>query len=1059
MAASVGQLMIGIGLDFSALDAGMVAADQTVKNAVSQISKDGVITLSTDFDARKLDAAGATLDQIKTKEAALTDELKKQEDVLKAWGNATNGQKIGVGVDAANVSETLNKAVSDINEQGKSVGIKVSIDLSPLEGAKKKVKDLGVTAKTAKETLATLGKDGKTAGDDMAAGAEKSERSFAALALKITAAGAALATLALAVKRLKENDWNFEKAFDVNAGLDKAKAAFESFKTSAKSGTDKAVVSLKSFFETLRGEGGVLDKTASKTEILKRALAGLAKANAAAGVVSSLLGVIKTGNPTIDGATAKLKKYIDTVRSLPFVSGKKDAMSRLGEAAKQSAAAFNSAAATMKGFQGKISAVGSGVSVLNAKILAVIAAVAALRRAMNFIGQGISDAAKIYDMAEQFNVAEKDMGEMLRTFQMAGVEAEAATKYMTRLFGQVIKGSGESLETLEKFGVALKDDKGNLVSYGEGLKRLAEGYKRAQKAGQIEEFMAGLGPRAAGLSDFFNKYAIYYENAVNRINRADIDPKRAADLDDEIKVLDSQIREVGLQFVSAFMPAAEESIPKLTDAFSELVEVIKENKEPLTDIARIIAAFAETAVETLGKAINLAGQLTNSDIAKAFRLDLGTIRKDVEGAAYFANKSMLGIFDPRAIIESGVLGIAALPGKFVIDKIYGDELAANRENLDKIAAAREDARNKEGTAEDRALERSERRMMAAIENVSRAREKAVKEYEKQLETLREPLETSIFKATHTDIENSLFDIESQAKKTRDKLEAAAKAAGKPIDEATLDLIDENAEKQKAKAIEDFTRGTVDVIDAIFQTGLQKRLADIEKEKRAWIQKGVDEVRATQAAERQKQQAVQDAAQSMFTSQRKYLEAFRAARQQEETGIEVFRGVKSSGGGGVVGALQEILRQDMGIKPGDRTSVEEINEFTAALEQAKRTLIPIGNAPQGPEIMRGLESAPAWAGHFESAINNAFAPLANGEIRLGADGIESRLDRTNEELRAIRESQTGPQDAPPPITITVQIDTAVTQDSAAMRQLADTVADQITPAVEAAIGQSWNSYAR
>ena len=63
-------------------------------------------------------------------------------------------------------------------------------------------------------------------------------------------------------------------------------------------------------------------------------------------------------------------------------------------------------------------------------------------------------------------------------------------------------------------------------------------------------------------------------------------------------------------------------------------------------------------------------------------------------------------------------------------------------------------------------------------------------------------------------------------------------------------------------------------DALYQTELEKRLAQIEQEKEAWIQKGIDEVKATELAEQQKVEAARNAAMNVLKSQLADYRAFR-----------------------------------------------------------------------------------------------------------------------------------------------------------------------------------------
>lgn len=104
---------------------------------------------------------------------------------------------------------------------------------------------------------------------------------------------------------------------------------------------------------------------------------------------------------------------------------------------------------------------------------------------------------------------------------------------------------------------------------------------------------------------------------------------------------------------------------------------------------------------------------------------------------------------------------------------------------------------------------------------------------------------SLFKATHSDLENSLREIDQRAEKL--------KAAG-----ASEKEIVRLAEAEKAKIYRDFNDNTLSQVQKSWKSALQNRLDDIEREKRAWIQKGVSEVTATKWAEHEKGKVRQQA---------------------------------------------------------------------------------------------------------------------------------------------------------------------------------------------------------
>ena len=130
-----------------------------------------------------------------------------------------------------------------------------------------------------------------------------------------------------------------------------------------------------------------------------------------------------------------------------------------------------------------------------------------------------------------------------------------------------------------------------------------------------------------------------------------------------------------------------------------------------------------------------------------------------------------------------------------------------------------------------------------------------------------------------------------------------------------------------------------------------------------------------------------------------------------------------------------------------------NDISSSLaESLPRITDSIGQA------MEGL--APSLAQPMADAMNQAFAPLANGEISLGTPDLTEKLATLQSAVENLTEAiQNMPDHKTTPIesNITVDIGTAVTPDSEAMTWLADTVADRITPVVEQAIGSDANGY--
>lgn len=188
---------------------------------------------------------------------------------------------------------------------------------------------------------------------------------------------------------------------------------------------------------------------------------------------------------------------------------------------------------------------------------------------------------------------------------------------------------------------------------------------------------------------------------------------------------------------------------------------------------------------------------------------------------------------------------------------------------------------------------------------------------------------------------------------------------------------------------DFNEGTLSQINKSWKSELQNRLDDIDREKKAWIQKGVDEVTATRWAEREKTKARQQEALSMLKENRQYLEIMRQAMAGEGSVEKRMNNAKM--------AVLMAMRKKYGIQ-NDMTSPEEVSRFAELMNSVKNNLVP------------GLETD-LWA------------------KRLGENTIP--VYRGSELNRDI-----------PGFTANVTIQGGTYMDESGMKKMADNVADRI-----------------
>ena len=320
------------------------------------------------------------------------------------------------------------------------------------------------------------------------------------------------------------------------------------------------------------------------------------------------------------------------------------------------------------------------------------------------------------------------------------------------------------------------------------------------------------------------------------------------------------------------------------------------------------------------------------------------------------------------------------------------------------------------------------------------------------ETLQTTLDSmnSIYK---TSFENRIDQIDKQKKAWID--------AGASEVDAT-----KAAEYAKYKAAADVQQEFTEKLKSYTQSELQNRLDAIEKEKKAWIDKGISEVNATKLAEQEKADAIANTNRSVMTSQRDELNAYRF--------------------GGEEGLRNYIKRKD---KYDPSITADDVSNFQAAQKSVIRDLYGGDSMPkiyeptkQTADNTRGIlefltgksvetKTGPGNGGN--EYIGGAHVYVAPGGSRDdGLAALRTALLWGNKQNDERIEQYTKLRNQPNTmsgyrggvgasergsVNVSVYIDNAVTEDSASMRALANHVARKIIPAVEDQIGGNRYGY--
>lgn len=691
----------------------------------------------------------------------------------------------------------------------------------------------------------------------------------------------------------------------------------------------------------------------------------------------------------------------------------------------------------------------NGFSLLNAKTAAVMAAVSTGAGLFTLTKGAMEAGENVYRLSKRLHTSAGEAAQLNRTFQLAGMDVMTVIPLIAKLDKQIESAGtsgNETTEALARFGVTIQDQQGNLLPLNDQLAQLAKGYQYAVDMGQEEAYTAEvLGARGAALVPLLEQYQDLMQISANVQTTGLLNPEESHKTWLEWKQMEMELGQLKGAIGAALLPVSKELMPEVTEAFRLLVQEISEHKD---DIKEAILGWG-TALKGVAELATFVGEQIKkvSDHAKA-------------NEWLVKNHPMAG----------PLIGIPFVGGA-ILDRMYGDEYQA-------YLKEQETLKEKE-KAEKKAAEAAKENKNAAFENATAAKKRA--EAEKQAAKATEEaakanaeLTESLFTLTHNELESSLHAVDKEIEQFRakgadvnllDEYKIAKQAkiyedfqrnvvdATQAIDRTDLENklanIDreaaayrqkgldevsatEWAEASKAQVMASFENDVASKVDAVWKTELQNRLDDIEREKQAWIQKGLDEVKATQWAEKEKLDAKRNAALQVLQSQKEEFQAYLEGGQR---------------------GLAEYYKQAHGFTMDDlQMTPEQLAGFQKARQDMLENLLPNFRDPSVIQQEQEERNRQYWEnleanGYGElmsdklQPLTQAMERLADAPIAQGDDGAQTQPSVTDNRQ----------------VTVQVSIENAVTADSEGMRYLADQVADRIEPAVKQALGDDGNTY--
>lgn len=573
---------------------------------------------------------------------------------------------------------------------------------------------------------------------------------------------------------------------------------------------------------------------------------------------------------------------------------------------------------------------------------------------------------------------------------------------------------------LMEFGVSLKDSSGHLLPLNQQLAQLAKGYENAAQAGKLEEFQAQvLGRRGAELIPLLEDYNTNMRIASSIKTTGLLDPKQAHELSIEWRAMKAEAGQLENAFGAALMPIAKEVMPEVTEAMKELIGEISSNKgevkETIENWGKALKTFGELAAGAADKLGWLFGKVSegsdkfkwmkeNHPYVTAGSYALGGPLLGLSGAGLLYTKEYGAYLQQQKTYKDIMNGTDnSSLGKVFNNALNKGSEPFNINDVNRWGHLFGQTTNFVQQACDRVMPSLKNIGKAEKENTQAAKENATAQSEaakamKWRASAAGQLSEAIYSLTHNDVDNAIHAMYVKAEQARANgvsedliLKFVNAQSGKiaqdkfrnvtapmaeafrndlqnqlaAIDLQAMDFVQKGASRSQANAWanarksqirSDWDRQVADQIDSIWKTQYQNQLERIDRERQAWIRKGLDEVKAAQWAEEKKREIQQNAAKEMFTQQKEYLKLYRDA---------------IASGRGQAGAVEDIkaaMRKKAGISDTDFTSPSEIAGFSRAMKEAQDNLVPIlsdatyrGVKAAMVEVIRGEKSGYEFAG--------------------------------------------------------------------------------------------------
>lgn len=531
------------------------------------------------------------------------------------------------------------------------------------------------------------------------------------------------------------------------------------------------------------------------------------------GVTRSSLTSMLSQERQVASLNAELRNLRETLKQPVPQSGVVSGLNRLGDAIRNTQgglAGFNARLTNaLSGSTGMAQEIGGVLTSLPGKAGLAGAAIAAVGAAtvgavhglVEFARSATASGDELYKASIKFGMSTKELKE-LRNFSKfgSGTEIETVIQSLSRLDKSLLsagKNGNAATRMLDSFGVSLRNGSGNLLTYNEQVKRIAEGYEKAKEAGQGAEYLLSVfGTRGA---NDMRAYLDMIKEAREDMAQVDtfikpIDPKEAHEVQRQIRVMDEEWNRLKASAANALLPIARELMPQVLDATKTVLGSVKELGEAFKHV-NLNAQEQAQANKVVQNAISGANswQIGAQPMNSGFQLQIDKAKEQAEAEHQLAAAQI--------------------------------EATRRREQ-----ASQDAAKAKEAEAE--AVGRANEEMMLSEEDLVSLNER--------ISAYRQETEDKAYKANHSALENQIYDIEQWRDKELEALENVGNADEQraAISEAASERIVQ-AREEEQKAIERLNSSIEDKIFELTHSEAENKLHRLQQEIDKYLKDGAD----------------------------------------------------------------------------------------------------------------------------------------------------------------------------------------------------------------------------